>query len=73
MINTDENLSGSLLTIAASDVDDETLSFSITGDDVEHFSRNDEGQISIDVDTYFENTIDKNLDNKYLLSLNVSD
>lgn len=73
LINTDENLSGSLLTIAASDVDDEILSFSITGDDVEHFSRNDEGQISIDVEPDFENPIDKNLDNKYLLSLNVSD
>ena len=40
---------------------------------MEHFSRNDEGQISIDVEPDFENPIDKNLDNKYLLSLNVSD
>ena len=73
LINMDENLTGELITIIASDVDNEILSYTLSGDDKQYFSRDSSGSISIDIEPDFEEPKDSNLDNKYSMSLNVSD
>ena len=73
LINMDENLTGELITIIASDVDNEILSYTISGDDKQYFSRDSSGSISIDVEPDFEDPKDSNLDNRYSMLFNVSD
>ena len=71
-ISAEENTT-SLTTIAASDEDGDTLSFSISGSDASAFTISDAGTLSLSNSLDFENPSDTNTDNIYDFSVTVSD
>ena len=62
-----------LLTLAGTDVDGDTLTYSLTGDDADLFNVDSSGNVSFKVSPNFKNPGDTGLDNTYNMSLTVTD
>jgi len=62
-----------LLTLVGSDVDGDTLSYSLSGDDADLFNIDSSGNVSFKVSPNFQNPSDANLDNTYSLNIVATD
>ncbi|MDB4059847.1 cadherin repeat domain-containing protein, partial [Gammaproteobacteria bacterium] len=68
-----ENSVSDISTIAATDVDNEILTYSLTGDDKDLFTVSTSGILKFRSSPNYEDPLDINKDSNYKLSLNVSD
>ncbi len=68
----EENVT-SVFTINASDPDGDSLSFSLSGTDSSLFSVNDDGAVIFNNSPDYEDPLDEDLNNIYVLTVNVSD
>ena len=66
-------MSGQLINIKASDVDNKILTLEINGDDKSYFSLSADGVVSINFEPDFENPVDNNENNIYEFLFTVSD
>ena len=62
-----------ILTLAGTDVDGDTLTYSLSGDDAELFNVDSSGNISFKASPNFKNPGDTDLNNTYSLTLTVTD
>ncbi|MBM0170697.1 cadherin repeat domain-containing protein [Altererythrobacter sp. C41] len=68
-----ENLTGTLFTLQADDPDGDTLTYSLSGEDAQHFAVDANGQIGFRNAPNYDLFADANHDNSYVLSAHVSD
>lgn len=72
-VDYDEDESGTVLTVSATDAEGDAITYSISGDDAEFFSISSAGAITFDDDPNFEAPGDDNRNNDYVFTAKATD